>query len=67
MRTLGQKLKVLLIGFVTVGSKFDYLTPLLTGIGRPLILAIRITLLELYLCYLICVAPVCGGILFCDF
>ena len=36
VRTLGQKPKVLFIGFVIVGSKFGYLTPLLAGIGRLL-------------------------------
>ena len=33
---LGQKPKVLFTGSVLVGSKFDYLTPLLAGIGRLL-------------------------------
>ena len=36
VRTLGLKLKVLFTGFVTVGSKSGYLTPLLAGIGRLL-------------------------------
>ena len=36
VRTLGQKPKVLFTGFVIVGSKFVYLTPLLAGIGRLL-------------------------------
>ena len=34
--TLGQRQKVLFIGFATVGLKFGYLTPLLAGIGRVL-------------------------------
>ena len=35
VRILGQKLKVLFIGFVIAGLKFGYRTPLLAGIGRP--------------------------------
>ena len=34
--TLGQKPKVLFIGFAIAGLKLDYLTPLLAGIGRLL-------------------------------
>ena len=36
MRILGQRQKVLFIGFVIVGLKFGYLTPLLAGIDRLL-------------------------------
>ena len=35
-RILGQRPKALFIGFVTVGSKFGYLTLLPAGIGRLL-------------------------------
>ena len=36
MPTLGRRLRVLYMGFVSVVSKFGFLTPLLAGIGKLL-------------------------------
>ena len=36
VRTLGQRRKVLFIGFAIAGLKFGYLTPLLAGTDRLL-------------------------------